>query len=365
MTPSRRPRRRRRPGALRSAASGSALLVAACGSALLVAACGSTGEDATQTRAGTKTVPVTRQDLADTDTFDGTLGFGDATTVIAGRDGTLTSLAAEGTAVDRGGVLFAIDTEPTFLLLGPVPAYRTMRSGDEGADVRQLQENLKALGYDKGDDVDVDGEFDGATRSAVKRWQDARDADETGRIEVGDVVFEPTAVRVGTHQAEVGAQVRAGAAVTQVTSATPEVTVKLDTDQQRYAKAGTAASVELPDAGKSPGTVTDIGKVAKTEGSEADARTYVEVTVSLSDPAAAGDLDQAPVEVTLTKDVRKGVLTVPVNALVALAEGGYALEVDTGRSRKLVGVDTGLFSDGRVEVAGDGIRAGTKVVVPG
>ena len=59
------------------------------------------------------------------------------------------------------------------------------------------------------------------------------------------------------------------------------------------------------------------------------------------------------------------VLAVPVNALVALLEGGYAVEVvDADGARRYVGVETGLFEDGKVEVAGDGIAAGDLVVVP-
>ena len=62
-------------------------------------------------------------------------------------------------------------------------------------------------------------------------------------------------------------------------------------------------------------------------------------------------------------DRREDVLAVPVNALVALLEGGYAVEVveDDG-SRRYVRVETGLFEDGLVEVSGDGLEAGDTVV---
>ena len=57
-------------------------------------------------------------------------------------------------------------------------------------------------------------------------------------------------------------------------------------------------------------------------------------------------------------------LAVPVNALLALAEGGYAVEVERDGRRALVGVETGLFADGQVEVSGQGLAAGDRVVVP-
>ena len=80
-----------------------------------------------------------------------------------------------------------------------------------------------------------------------------------------------------------------------------------------------------------------------------DGTPTVELVVSLDDPKATGRLDQAPVTASITTEVRKGVLAVPVNALLALAEGGYAVEVERDGRRELVGVDTGLFADGQVE----------------
>ena len=58
-------------------------------------------------------------------------------------------------------------------------------------------------------------------------------------------------------------------------------------------------------------------------------------------------------------------LAVPVTALIALTEGGYAVEVmaDDG-STALVAVDPGLFADGRVEVSSDGLEVGMAIVIP-
>ena len=61
---------------------------------------------------------------------------------------------------------------------------------------------------------------------------------------------------------------------------------------------------------------------------------------------------------------RDNVLIAPVTALLALQEGGYAVEVVNGSSSKLVAVKTGLFAGGNVEVSGSGISAGTTVKVP-
>jgi hypothetical protein len=61
---------------------------------------------------------------------------------------------------------------------------------------------------------------------------------------------------------------------------------------------------------------------------------------------------------------RARTVTVPVAALVALAGGGYGVQVMTGTATRYVPVQLGTFAGGRVQVAGDGIAAGTRVGVP-
>jgi hypothetical protein len=91
----------------------------------------------------------------------------------------------------------------------------------------------------------------------------------------------------------------------------------------------------------------------------------VAVTITLTDDSAAGTLDQAPVYVTVTTQSRKGVLAVPVTALLAQSNGDYAIAVRSGAGRRLVVVQPGLFGDsGLVEVTGSGVAEGMVVEVP-
>ncbi|MFE3202531.1 hypothetical protein [Embleya sp. NPDC059237] len=88
------------------------------------------------------------------------------------------------------------------------------------------------------------------------------------------------------------------------------------------------------------------------------------VDIALDQPKDAGTLDGAPVTVGFTGKERKGVLTVPVNALLALAEGGYGVEaVEPDGGTRLLKVELGMFAGGRVEVTGDGVTEGLKVGV--
>jgi multidrug efflux pump subunit AcrA (membrane-fusion protein) len=70
------------------------------------------------------------------------------------------------------------------------------------------------------------------------------------------------------------------------------------------------------------------------------------------------------VTVRVTTSAATGVVAVPVDALLALAEGGYAVERVAGDgTTTLVGVEVGAFADGWVEVTGD-IAEGDTVEVP-
>jgi peptidoglycan hydrolase-like protein with peptidoglycan-binding domain len=258
------------------------------------------------------------------------------------------------------------------LLYGRQPAWRAFAPGiPDGPDVAELEANLAALGFARGLIRTPDGHFDWATRAAVQRWQHAMRLALTGAVELGRVVFLPGAVRVGAHQAAVGTIASPGAAPYTATSSTRVVTVALDADRQGEAHPGAKVTIDLPEGRTTTGTITDVSRVATLPSVNADAsasggdsaQPTVAVTAVPEHPAATGRLDQEPVQVELVTDTRRGVLAVPISALLALAEGGYGLEVvePTGVHR-LVAVNTGLFATTMVEVSGPDLAEGTRVV---
>jgi peptidoglycan hydrolase-like protein with peptidoglycan-binding domain len=307
------------------------------------------------------TAVVTKQTLVDTESHDGSLAYADTTTIKTKLSGTLTAMAAAGSTVKRGQVPFKIDNRPVVLLYGSLPAYRKMSSGNKGADVKQLERNLWALGY-RGFTVDKD--YTSATSSAVKEWQGDRGLTKTGTVELGRVVFAKGAVRVDALSAALDDGVGPGGAVLQVSSLGRVATVELGIDDQRLAKKGAAVEVTLPDGTEVKGKISQVQTRVKTaQGADEQDDTKIDVTVSFSKTPPG--LDEAAVTVDFVASQAKNVLTVPVKALLALSEGGYGLQVVEGDSTKVLTVKTGLFADGEVEVSGNGLTEGMKVGVPG
>jgi peptidoglycan hydrolase-like protein with peptidoglycan-binding domain len=303
------------------------------------------------------TATVERKDLVDRATLEGTLGYADARVLSGSLPGTITGLAAEGSVVDRGGVLYRVNGEAVRLLFGSIPVWRTLGPGvSAGADVKQLEANLKALGYNPGT---VDTTWTSSTTSAVKKWQDATGVDETGVLRVGSFVFLPGPRRIGAHVASIGGP--AGGQIMSTSATERTVTVNLAARRQQLAKRGARVQVELPTGRVVNGSVADVGRVAQSQDNGQGDPT-ITVTISIDKGANVDGLDEAPVDVRVATSVSKNVLAVPVSALLARADGGYALEVVDGATTHLVGVETGSYADGYVEVSGSGITEGAKVV---
>ncbi|MDI2131997.1 peptidoglycan-binding protein [Yinghuangia seranimata] len=305
---------------------------------------------------------VAKQTLVDKQAKTGKLGYGDTTALNGRLQGTVTSIQAPGSVVDRGKVLYRVDDSPVVLMYGTLPAYRELKPDTQGADVKQFEQNLWDLGY-RG--FTVDDKYTDATATAVKKWQADLGVTKTGSVELGRVAYAPDTIRVDSDKLLLGDAAQPGAAVLTYTGTTRVVSVELEMSEARLAKTDTPVSLQLPD-GKS----TD-GKVVKTvttvdpgEGKDATPKTKVKVTVAVDDPKALEGFDAASVDVGFTASRRENVLTVPVAALLALAEGGYGVQVVEGTGTRIVAVHTGMFANGRVEVTGDGLTDGTTVGMP-
>jgi peptidoglycan hydrolase-like protein with peptidoglycan-binding domain len=397
---------------------------------------------------------VERRTLAERLTASGTIGYAGESSVLARLSGTITALPKVGETIRRGEPLYSIEGEPVILMYGAVPAYRDLGEGvADGEDVRQLERNLSALGYEPGT---VDAEFTATTAAAVEAWQGDNGLEETGTVELGRVAFLPGARRITAIEAALGEAIGSGAGggsetlasyrqpslgegsaaqgeegsagkgkpagegeadggpgvssepqpqpepeaparggveaetggasdveaeagadreepegsgvgvsvpVLKATSTRRVVSVELEANEQTVAHRGQKVLVVLPDGSEVEGRVQRLAAVEES-GEEApggETEAAVEVTVAVRGKRRIPALDGASVSVLFTQQVRKGVLAVPVTALLAIGGDRFAVIAEEGTAGRRIVVEPGLAADGYVEVKGKGLRAGMRV----
>lgn len=236
---------------------------------------------------------------------------------------------------------------------------RALLASASNTDIDILRANLAELGHK------------GAAAAAIRAWQQQAGRSATGLIEPGQIVVAGGPVRVAAHLAEVGdvlysrtegrqGLVPDGTSSSQVlrfTSTERVVTVALQLSDHDYARPGDAVTVTLPTDTEVPGRISKVGAHFDEQG-KADAE------ISIPAQEALGTVEAAVVEVEFVVGRREDVLAVPVTALVALAEGGFGIEVVENGASRLVPVDTGLFARGQVEISGAEVSEGLTVRIP-
>ena len=289
-------------------------------------------------------------------------------------------LALESASDDYDDLLAGADT--AFLFYGEGAAWRSMSiDSTPGPDIQWLETNLVALGYG---DLEVDDVFDSETTDAVVAWQQDVGVTATGEVPLGQVVFIAGPAPVSALAVSRGDMVNEGAVLYELTAVelvsstvgpdgvqdqtvtAQRVTARLDLVDQDLLALGTPVTIELPDDTEVAGEVIELGAVpvivSATE--QSGESSYLDVVIAPQesvDPNWTG----ATVQVRFATEIAQGVLSVPVSALLALQEGGYAVEiVQADGSVRLVGVGTGLFADGFVEVSGNGLAPDLEVVIP-
>jgi hypothetical protein len=345
------------------------VLVAAAGVAYVVVDPFGTRDQKTTIDSGSASTlaQVTMTNLSARSAESGTLGFAGTFKLMNKVAGTYTKLPGVGDVVGSGKALYKVDGEPVLLLKGAwVPAYRKLEWGDEGADVRQLNQALVDLGYASSSNLDrTSSEFGYQTYKALRKLQGAIGQDKSGDLDLGQVIFVPVdRLRVTEVSGTVGGAAASGQAALTASSINRQISVSLRATRQGNVKVGDQVVITLPNGRTTAGKVSVVGKVATKDD---DGNITVPVLITPLKPKDTGELDNAPVQVAIVSETVKNVLTVPVNALLALAGGGYAVEVvDASGAHRLIAVKTGLFDDdaGRVEVSGAGLAQGQNVVVP-
>ncbi|WP_407361568.1 peptidoglycan-binding protein [Microbacterium sp. LBN7] len=292
--------------------------------------------------------------------INGNLSYG-ASIALPGRGGTITRLPSAGDVIGVGEALYEVDGKPVIAMRGDRPFWRDLGIGVEnGPDVRQLEQALADLGF--GEDMTVDDEFTAVTEANVKAWQKALGVTKDGVVKLGDVVaIAAASVRVESVKAQLGDS--ASASPLTYTSTALRVVAKLTDGQAREILPATPVTVVLPDGTEVPATVTAVdpgGQPTEKEGETTPATANIE----FADPAVAEGIGLRAVKVVFAASEVKDALVVPVTALVATTDGGYAVDVlrKNGEVER-VSVEVGLIADTRVQVVGGDLAAGDAVVV--
>ncbi|MFK4790701.1 peptidoglycan-binding protein [Microbacterium sp. ZW T5_56] len=350
-----RPRRRLVIGVVAAAV----LAALGGGAAIVVPALARPSAEETTPRVQTATDVVSRGDLTERVRAAGKLSYGNGRTLGSSLSGTVTSVPAIGAVIGRGEELFRIDDQPVVLLFGPLPAWRGFTSGmSNGRDVRQLEENLRELGFF---DREPDEEFSWWTSEAIRNWQKARGLERTGELPLGSFVFEPAAVRVAAVDAAAGSP--SGATVMTVTDTGKQITIDIDADLVSVTAKDSRVQVSLPDGTVVEATVLSVGAAVQKDGGNGEKVMKVPLVLAPDDPAVGGALVDVAVSATFTRTHASGVLRVPVLALLAGPDGTTQVEVVEGTKTRLVTITTGAFGDGLVEISGGDVAEGDDVVV--
>lgn len=345
--------------------AGAAVVAAslAGGTAAFTSQPGATAEDTptTSTSPQRPTAPVVRRDLSEVDTFDATVDHGESWKLTTAAKGTVTWRPEVGTVIEPGGTLIRVDDKPVVLARGEMPMYREigrMPGGEKaqlrGADVAQLQDFLRSLGFDDDGALETDGVFGSVTERAIKAWQTASGLPVTGKVDNSQIVFSPVPVRIATAP-RVGTQFEH----VEVTATTGTLTFEVDDELRSRVRMGAEVVVELANGEQLDATIESLTRADYGDGSGNGDGNW-RVTVSLD--RLPSDID-GNAKVHVTTVFAEQALTVPVGALLAPANGGFAVEVVDGGTTRLVAVEIGgTVVDGQIDITGD-IAEGDLVVV--
>ncbi|WP_414170961.1 efflux RND transporter periplasmic adaptor subunit (plasmid) [Streptoverticillium reticulum] len=319
---------------------------------------------------GAGTARIQQGDMTDSSARSGTLDYSDPRQVSAAVGGTITWTPTVGTAVSQDQVLYRLNGKPVYLLYGDVPMYRTLKRGTTGDDVRQLQRDLRALGYRS---AEHDGTFGPGTQQAVKEWQAKHGLDATGRLDPSRIAFLPDTARITKNDAQTGSRIAPGTAVLTASGAKMVVNIPVYPSEQQSLSIGKQVHVQLPDGKTATGKVTQIGGPARngagssTTSSGDSGPQKINIQVALTGSAA--DLDKlagSQVSVSFPGTTQRNVLSVPVGALLAQDSSGFAVQIkQPDGALKTVPVTLGVFSNGRVQITGNALKPGMDVVVAG
>ena len=271
----------------------------------------------------------------------------------------------------------------SLLMFGDLSVWRDMKEGiGPGEDINQLKLNLIALGYGTTETLEVDSTFDPNTTTAIMKLQSDLNLISSGEVIFGEIIFASGTSMVNSSSTlqnrgekintgvelfsltpieKISSQIGSDGAINIASKSLQKIEIQVGVADQNLVVKGSEVEIELPDESTIVGLVDEVGSFAVVPQ---DGDPFLEISIAVEGSTEYFKWTGAVVTVNATKELAKGVLASPVNGLLALLSGGYALEIITKTGTTLVPVETGIYADGWVEIHGSGLQPGTEIIVP-
>lgn len=293
----------------------------------------------------------------------------------------------KGGKVSEGKPVLEVASRPVIPIQGVLPAFRDLRPGLIGPDVKQFQRALIRLGLLATDKAS--GVFDKTTSSAVANFykhagyqlpsqpesvqgQDVTAADAQHTVTVPRqelLVVRHLSAELGVLKTKLGSKLHTGDVV--VESGQLRLRCLLDTDENVKLKTGAAALIVSSTGAQFRGNIDGI-----QEPPEGDAQKPADQPSERPDQSASSN---SPIVYLHTRSRLKRSSTyqadvmvkeaahlsavVPASALWERPGGRTVVIVRQDEREHDVVVQTGMEIDGEVEIVGGGLRQGDQVVV--
>ncbi len=264
---------------------------------------------------------------------------------------TITDLPSRGETILFGEVLYETDSTPVILAPGEVAAWRTMTLGTTGEDVAQLQRFLIAAAFADSTLVD-DGVWGADTTTAVQDWQEATGQTISPSVELGDIWFASTPVRITEVATSVGIVVGDGDPLFTYTSTNRAVEASV-TELPDGLLDAEELSARLPDGTTSPATLRSV------RGTDEGFDLILDVDLSSAD---ISDVNGLEVTTSWVTSELVDALTLPPEAIRRMEDGRYVVDVLDGEETRTVVVEV-LGQAGRI-VAVSGVTEAELIVIP-
>ncbi len=268
----------------------------------------------------------------------------------------VTWLAASGSVLDSGDVLYRVNDVPVVFVEGDAVLWRKLGYGSTGDDVEAVERVLTALGYDPYGTVTVDTYFTWRTYQMVERFQEAMGLTETGTFDYRSIIMRPGPIVVTDASVTVGEFLASGDTVLTVSDVTRAVVFPVAPEELPHIKVGDAVEIRLPNGDSTTAVVSIV-----SAGIDAETQTY-EVTAIVSEAIPVTG-DKVEVPVSLAVPIATDSLLVPSEALVVRDDGTTSVRVDRSGELSWVAVTVLGTSGQSTAVASDDLAEGDVVAV--